>query len=61
MNLLDYNPIHYNEVIYFMENEWKRKLTQREINVLLYGYRFGRYIEMENNYINEASKNYVGK
>jgi predicted protein tyrosine phosphatase len=43
---LEYDQISYNEVIFHLEQEWKRKLTEHEINVLLWGYRFGRYIEM---------------
>jgi hypothetical protein len=42
----DYSQIEYNEVIFHLDQEWQRKLTEHEINVLLKGYRFGRYIEM---------------
>lgn len=42
----EYDKISENEVIFHLEQEWKRKLTEHEINVLLKGYRFGRYIEM---------------
>lgn len=50
---LHYDQIHYNEVIYHLEQEWKRNLTPHEISVLVYGYRLGRYVEMENNFIHE--------
>lgn len=42
----EYENIWYQEVICHLEQEWQRKLTEHEINVLLKGYRFGRYIEM---------------
>lgn len=45
----EYDQCFYQEVIFHLEQEWKRKLTEHEINVLLKGYRFGRYIEMMEN------------
>lgn len=44
---LNYDQISYNEVVFHLEQEWQRKLTEHEIHVLLNGYRFGRYIEMK--------------
>lgn len=46
--MFNYEQIFYNEVIYNLEKEWNRKLNDHEINVLLYGYKFGRQIEAEN-------------
>ncbi|MGM0904204.1 MAG: hypothetical protein ACQEXB_24260 [Bacillota bacterium] len=45
-----YNDIFYNEVIYWLEAQWQRKLTDHERNVLVEGYRFGRLIEAEKPY-----------
>jgi len=43
-----YSEIFYNDVIYFLETKWKRKLTDHEKSVLIEGYRFGRLAEAEN-------------
>ena len=61
MYIPTYDQIHYNQVILYLEEKWERKLNEHEVNVLLEGYRFGRYIEMENNYAMEAAKCYVPK
>jgi hypothetical protein len=44
---MHYDNILYNELIYQLEQNWNRKLTEHEKNVLIYGYRFGRMIEDE--------------
>jgi hypothetical protein len=44
----NYEQIYYNEVIYYLENKWNRKLTDHERHILIEGYRFGRLTEMEN-------------
>lgn len=44
----DYPDIFYNEVIWFLENKWNRKLSDHERHVLIEGYRFGRMVEAEN-------------
>lgn len=48
MELYNYESPFYNEVIYALEKEWNRRLNEHERNVLIYGYRFGRKIEAEN-------------
>jgi hypothetical protein len=44
----EYQEILYNEVIYFLETKWKRRLSDHERQVLIEGYRFGRLVEAEN-------------
>ena len=44
----EYPEILYNEVIYFLETKWKRRLCDHERHVLIEGYRFGRMVEAEN-------------
>jgi hypothetical protein len=44
----EYSSISYNEVIYYLEKKWNRKLNEHEINILIEGYRFGRMVEAEN-------------
>jgi hypothetical protein len=44
----NYELIFYNDVIYYLETKWQRKLTDHEKSVLIEGYRFGRLAEMEN-------------
>lgn len=46
--MFEYESPFYQEVIYALEQEWNRRLTEHEKNVLIYGYRFGRKVEMEN-------------
>jgi hypothetical protein len=46
--LFNYEQIFYNEVIYYLEQKWNRKLDDHERHVLLEGYKFGRKTEMEN-------------
>lgn len=43
-----YEQILYNEVIYHLEQEWKRKLTDHEKHILIKGYIFGRQVEAQN-------------
>jgi hypothetical protein len=43
-----YEQILLNEVIYFLEQKWERKLNDHEKHVLLEGYKFGRKVEAEN-------------
>lgn len=43
-----YEQILYNEVIYYLEQEWGRKLTDHEKHILIKGYVFGRKVEAEN-------------
>lgn len=45
---LDYPEIMYNEAILKTEQEWDRKLTEHERNVLIQGYKIGRTVEAEN-------------
>jgi hypothetical protein len=42
-----YEQILLNEVIYFLEQKWNRKLDDHERHVLLEGYKFGRKVEAE--------------
>lgn len=44
----EYNPIFYNEVIYYLEQKWKRPLNEHEKHVLIEGYKYGRLVETEN-------------
>jgi hypothetical protein len=44
----NYESPFYNEVIYYLENKWERKLTDHERHILIEGYKFGRVTEMEN-------------
>ena len=44
----NYENIFYNEVIYYLENKWNRKLDDHERHILIEGYKFGRVTEMEN-------------
>jgi len=44
----EYAEIFYNDVIYFLEQKWKRTLTPHEKHVLIEGYKFGRLVEAEN-------------
>jgi hypothetical protein len=44
----EYQQIFYNDVIYYLEQKWQRKLTDHEKSVIIEGYRFGRLAEMEN-------------
>jgi hypothetical protein len=44
----NYESPFYNDVIYYLETKWKRKLTDHERHILIEGYRFGRLAEMEN-------------
>jgi hypothetical protein len=44
----EYPQIFYNDVIYYLEQKWQRKLTDHEKSVLIEGYRFGRLVESEN-------------
>lgn len=44
----NYENIFYNDVIYFLETKWGRKLTNHEKHILIEGYRFGRLVEAEN-------------
>jgi hypothetical protein len=45
---LDYPEIMYNDAILKLEQDWVRKLTEHERNVLVQGYRMGRTVEAEN-------------
>lgn len=47
----DYSQILYNEVIYYLETKWNRPLNDHERHLLIEGYRFGRMIEAELNYL----------
>lgn len=44
----EYSQLFYNDVIYYLETKWQRKLTDHEKHVLIEGYRFGRLVESEN-------------
>jgi hypothetical protein len=44
----EYQQIFYNDVIYYLEQKWQRKLTDHEKSVLIEGYRFGRLVESDN-------------
>jgi hypothetical protein len=44
----NYEQIFYNDVIYYLESKWNRKLTDHEKHVVIEGYRFGRLVESEN-------------
>jgi hypothetical protein len=44
----NYEQIFYNDVTYYLETKWQRKLTDHEKHILIEGYRFGRLVEAEN-------------
>jgi hypothetical protein len=44
----EYAEPFYNEAVYYLQQRWNRELSSHEIAVLIEGYRFGRYIEMQN-------------
>jgi hypothetical protein len=44
----NYEQIFYNDVIYYLETKWERKLTEHEKSVLIHGYCYGRLVESEN-------------
>jgi hypothetical protein len=44
----NYESPFYNEVIYYLESKWNRKLTDHEKHVVIEGYRYGRLVEAEN-------------
>jgi hypothetical protein len=44
----NYELIFYNDVTYYLETKWQRKLTDHEKHILIEGYRFGRLVEAEN-------------
>jgi hypothetical protein len=44
---LYYEQMLYNDVIYALETKWKRRLTDHERHVLIFGYKFGRKVEAE--------------
>lgn len=43
----EYPDIFYNEVIFYLESKWDRRLSDHERHVLIEGYRFGRSVEAE--------------
>lgn len=43
--LLNYDQILYNEAIYELEKTWNRTLTHHEVEILKFGYRYGRKVE----------------
>ena len=45
---MEYDKIFYNDVIYYLEQKWKRTLTPHELHILIEGYKFGRRVESEN-------------
>ncbi|MGG1675253.1 hypothetical protein ACIFOT_05795 [Neobacillus sp. NRS-1170] len=47
-NPFNYSEISYNEVIFYLESKWGRRLNDHERHVLIEGYKFGRMIEAEN-------------
>lgn len=42
MEPLHFNPILYNEAIYWLEQQWQRELTAHEKNVAVQIYRWCR-------------------
>jgi hypothetical protein len=40
--MLEFNPILYNEPIYWLEQEWGRKLTDHEKHLAFWIYRWTR-------------------
>jgi hypothetical protein len=42
MNLLNFDQISYNEPIYWLEQEWQRKLTDHEKQLAILIYRYTR-------------------
>lgn len=48
MKPFNYENIFYNDVIYWLEQEWQRKLTDHEKHVLIQGYKYGRLVEADN-------------
>jgi hypothetical protein len=47
----EYQQLFYNEVIAYLEQKWNRKLEEHERNILIEGYRFGRLIESEQEFV----------
>lgn len=58
MYITSFDPIHYNQVILYLEKKWQRKLNEHEVAILIEGYRYGRHTEIENKYILESVKCY---
>ena len=44
---MHYEQILFNEVIYYLEQKWNRKLTDHEKHIVIEGYKFGRKVEAE--------------
>lgn len=42
MSLIKYNQLFHNEVIYWLENEWKRRLTNHEKHLVAVVHDFVR-------------------
>jgi hypothetical protein len=49
--LLDYDQILYNEAIYELEKNWNRALTDPEQEIVKFGYRYGRTVESEQDFV----------
>lgn len=45
---MEYNQLFYNEVIFHIESQWNRRLTDHEKHILILGYNFGRQVEASN-------------
>jgi hypothetical protein len=41
-NVLEFDPILYNEAIYYLETSWNRKLTEHERNIAVEIYKWTR-------------------
>jgi hypothetical protein len=47
----EYQQPFYTEAIAFLEAKWGRKLNEHERHILIEGYRFGRLIESEQEFV----------
>lgn len=47
----EYQQPFYNEAIYWLEQKWGRELTDHERHIVIEGYRFGRMVEAEQEFV----------
>jgi hypothetical protein len=47
----EYQQPFYTQAITYLEQKWGRKLDDHERNILIEGYRFGRLIESEQEFV----------
>lgn len=49
MNQLEFNSIHFNDVILHLESKWNRKLSEHEKHILIEGFKYGKSTHYEVN------------